>query len=1159
MIALNDHLEVPGRTTIAGVPEGHDALLLAEAGAERLVLHVCRDDARLQALSDAIGFFAPALETLSLPAWDCLPYDRVSPNADIVARRLAALTRLADAPPEIGVVLTTVAAILQRIPPREVFKDAMLAGKVGEPIAQEEFQNYFVHNGYRRAATVREPGEYALRGGIIDVYPPGVADPFRLDFFGDELESVRAFDAMTQRSSEKLDGFVLGPVSEVMLDDDAVDRFREAYRRMFGPPAGNDPLYEAVSARRRHAGMEHWLALFHERLETLFDYLPAAAVTLDHQADEASAARQELIAEHYEARREMLPKTQRDAEREEVAVYKPTPPEMLYLAPDEWSECLAARPIAAFHAFDAPETAGSVVDAGGRRVRDFAEARHRQDVNLFDVVRDRLASETDRHILVFGHSAGSRDRLGGLLQEHGVTGAVTVKSWAEALEQPAGTVLLAALDIDHGFETDACLAISEQDILGDRIARPSRGRRRAEQFITEVSSLSEGDFVVHIDHGIGQYDRLEAIDVLGAPHDCLTVHYAGGDRLYVPVENIDVLSRYGSEQSEAQLDRLGAPAWQARKARVKERIRDIAQSLLKTAAERALRQGERLVPEEAGAYGEFCAAFAWAETEDQMRAIEDVVGDLASGRPMDRLICGDVGFGKTEIALRATFIAAMEGRQVAIVVPTTLLARQHYHTFVERFQGLPLNVEQLSRLVAQRKSAEIKAGLADGSVDIVIGTHTLLGKSIEFANLGLLVVDEEQHFGVAQKERLKQLRTDVHVLTLTATPIPRTLQMALTGVKEMSIIASPPVDRLAVRTFVLPYDPVVVREAILRERFRGGQTFYVCPRITDLARMHERITELIPEIKIAVAHGRMATKELEEVMTGFVDGAYDVLLCTQIIEAGLDIPTANTMIVHRADRFGLGQLYQLRGRIGRSKARAYAYLTLPPGHAPSPAAERRLEVMQALDTLGAGFSLASHDLDIRGAGNLLGEEQSGHIREVGVELYQHLLEETVAELRGTDDGSKAEEGWTPQIAIGTSVLIPEPYVADLSVRLGLYRRLSQLVDPAEIEAFAAELIDRFGPLPEEVENLLEVIAIKRLCRQAGVEKIDAGPKGATLAFRNNTPPNLDRLIGFIQQRPDAIKLRPKDQTLVYMEDWEGPQTRLKGVHRLMAELAAMNN
>ena len=628
------------------------------------------------------------------------------------------------------------------------------------------------------------------------------------------------------------------------------------------------------------------------------------------------------------------------------------------------------------------------------------------------------------------------------------------------------------------------------------------------------------------------------------------MHYAGGDKLYLPVENIEMLTRYGSDELSVQLDRLGGVAWQTRKARLKQRIRDMAEKLIKVAALRELRQAPVLNPPE-GVYDEFSARFPYEETDDQEASIGAVLGDLASGRPMDRLICGDVGFGKTEVALRASLIAVLAGKQVAVVVPTTLLARQHFHTFTERFRGFPVKIAQASRLVSPKERAEVKAGIKSGDIDIVIGTHALLAKGIEFADLGLLIVDEEQHFGVQHKERLKQLREDVHVLTLTATPIPRTLQLALSGVREMSLISTPPVDRLAVRTYVMPFDPVILREALLRERFRGGQTFFVVPRISDLDEAEAFLKEHAPELKVARAHGQMASRELDQVMNAFYDRQYDVLLSTSIVESGLDIPSANTLIVYRADMFGLAQLYQLRGRVGRSKVRAYAYITIPADARLTPAAERRLKVLQSLDTLGAGFVLASHDLDIRGAGNLLGEEQSGHIREVGYELYQSMLEEAVAALRGGD--GVVEDQWSPRINLGTSVLIPEEYVPDLQVRLGLYRRLSGVDSHDAIEAFAAELIDRFGPLPQEVRHLLDIVEIKGLCRQAGIEQIDAGPKGAVIAFRNKSFANPEGLIDFIRKEGKQVKLQP-DHRLIYYANWETPEERLAGARDLLKRL-----
>jgi transcription-repair coupling factor (superfamily II helicase) len=796
------------------------------------------------------------------------------------------------------------------------------------------------------------------------------------------------------------------------------------------------------------------------------------------------------------------------------------------------------------------------MDVGAHAGHNFVAERAEPGSNVFEAVqRHVLALQVSgKRVAVALWSEGARERMGHVLADHGLHNLTPVASWPQAQTLPRHAVALAVLGIEAGFETADAAVISEQDILGDRLVRPHRVTRRAENFIQEATSLAPGDLVVHVDHGIGRFSGWQAIEAAGAPHDCLEIHYAEGAKLYLPVENVELLSRYGSEESSVELDRLGSGNWQARKARMKSRIREIAGELIKIAAERQLREAPKFTVGP-GAYDEFCAGFPYEETDDQLAAIDATLKDLTQGRPMDRLICGDVGFGKTEVALRAAFAAAINGKQVAVIVPTTLLARQHFKTFTERFRGFPVNVAQLSRLVPAAQTAATKAGIADGSIDIVIGTHALLGRGIKFKDLGLLVVDEEQHFGVAHKEKLKTLRSEVHVLTLSATPIPRTLQLALTGVRELSIIASPPVDRLAVRTFISPFDPITVREALLREKYRGGQAFYVCPRIEDLAGAKDFLDGNVPEMRVTVAHGQMPPTVLDDIMSAFYDGKFDVLLSTTIVESGLDIPSANTLIVHRADMFGLSQLYQLRGRVGRSKLRAYSLFTLPAHRAITPQAERRLKVLQSLDTLGAGFQIASHDLDIRGAGNLLGEEQSGHIKEVGFELYQQMLEEAVVSLKAGITAPVADR-WSPQITIGTPVMMPDDYVADLSVRLALYRRLAEIEDEREIEGFAAELVDRFGPLPKEVEHLLQIVAIKALSRRANVEKVDAGPKGVVLAFRDNIFPNPEGLIGYIRQQASGVRIRP-DQKVVFFEDWPRADQRVKGTTAILRRLATL--
>ena len=874
---------------LAQVADGAEGLVLADlaraiaagkAAPAVSIAVICRDGQRMATLSRAVSFFGPDIEVMEFPAWDCLPYDRVSPNAATVAQRMTTLSRLArvkgrDKP---SVLLTTVNAALQRVPARDFVATHALSVALGNVIGMQGVISWLELNGFIRASTVREPGEYAVRGGILDLYPPGMDMPVRLDFFGDSLETIRAFDAQTQRSEEQLRGLDLVPVAEFQLVTETIRRFRTGYVAQFGATTPDDLLYEAASEGRRYPGMEHWLPLFHDKLETVFDYLPGTAVALENLSEDAAHERFTQIADYYDARREAL-------KQGVTPPYKPLPTERLYLGEEEWKGRLGSSALVRLTPFAVPEA--NAIDVGARQGRNFAAERAEPGANVFEAVSAHASAlqTAGKRVAIALWSEGARERLSHVLADHKLHNLTPVASWPQALSLPKPTIALAVLGIESGFETEDAAIISEQDILGDRLVRPRRAARRAENFIAEATSLAPGDLVVHVDHGIGRFEGLQAIEAVGAPHDCLEIHYAEGAKLYLPVENVDLLSRYGSEETAVDLDRLGGGNWQARKARMKSRIREIAGELIKIAAERQLHEAPRLTAGP-GAYDEFCAGFPYEETDDQLTAIDATIKDLGSGRPMDRLICGDVGFGKTEVALRAAFIAAIGGKQVAIVVPTTLLARQHFKTFSERFRGFPINVAQASRLVPAAELSKVRAGLADGSVDIVIGTHALLGKNIKFKDLALLVVDEEQHFGVAHKEKLKTLRSEVHVLTLTATPIPRTLQLALTGVRDLSIIASPPVDRLAVRTFVSPFDPITVREALLREKYRGGQAFYVCPRIEDLAGAKDFLDKNIKEVRVGVAHGQMPPTILDDIMSAFYDGKFDVLLSTTIIEFG---------------------------------------------------------------------------------------------------------------------------------------------------------------------------------------------------------------------------------------------------------------------------------
>jgi transcription-repair coupling factor (superfamily II helicase) len=1135
--------------TLSGAPGGFLPWLmtdLARAAKSRAVF-IAADEAAMRVLADTAHWFAPEVEVLTFPSWDCLPYDRASPSLRVTSERLATLAALQRPATRPQLVLTTINAASQRVLTRFRIRQLTATLSRGERIDLNRLTALLQANGYVRTDTVADAGEFAVRGGLVDLFPAGEEYGLRLDFFGDEIESVRSFDPADQRSIAKVDGFTLLPASEALLDEDGIKRFRTRYRAQFGATATGDPLYQAVSDGRRLAGMDHWLPLIEEKLETLFDHIgPDALFVRDSGVAGAAQARFDAITD-YHANRDA-------AQSSEPGSYRPLAPDALYLSPADWRGAIKARPIHLITPFREPPS-DDVIDFEIDAPRDFAPERTGGD-NIYDAVAAHAKglAHHRKGLVIACYSTGSRDRLLGLFNDHKVNQPVLADDWQDAQGKAAARqTALAIVPLDHGFTTPNLAVLTEQDMLGDRLVRRAKRKKSADAFMAELATLSPGDFVVHVEHGIGRYEGLTQIPVAKAPHDCVALSYAGGDKLYVPVENIDVLSRYGSGSDGVTLDRLGGEAWQRRKSRMKERIREIAGELIAVAAARALKPGE-IAEIDASSYAEFSNRFPYQETEDQDRAIDDALGDLSAGKPMDRLVVGDVGFGKTEVALRAAFVAAMAGMQVALVCPTTLLARQHYQGFVERFQGFPIRIGRLSRLVGTNEAKATREGLEDGTIDIVIGTHAVLAKSVGFKRLGLVIVDEEQRFGVVHKERLKTMKADVHVLTLTATPIPRTLQMAMSGLRELSVIQTPPVDRLAVRTYVMPWDKVVMREALLREHYRGGQSFFVTPRIADLPQIEEFLAKEIPEIKYVVAHGQMAPGMVEERMSAFYDKHYDVLLSTTIVESGLDIPSANTMIIHRADRFGLAQLYQLRGRVGRAKTRAYAYLTTAPDRIMTEAAEKRLKVLSDLDSLGAGFQLASHDLDIRGAGNLLGDEQSGHIREVGFELYQSMLEDAILEARAGGLARDSIRDLSPQITTDAAVMIPDTYVPDLDLRMGLYRRVNELEAASEIDAFAAEMIDRFGALPEATENLLTLIQIKLHAKKAHIAKIDLGPRGALVSFWQDKFPKVDALLAYVARLNGIAKLRP-DMRLSISRAWADPRARLHGALQLAKGLA----
>ena len=1143
--------------TLSSVPLSYNAFLLADLikTSKNDILFVASNGQEMQEIENVLAFLSPQTKVLTLPAWDTVPYDRVSPNVNIISKRIETLSELAFFPTseKARVIVASAGSVLQKLPPKKIFLNSKKNIKVGSKFDYNDFIHYASINGYMKVEQVMEPSEYAVRGDIIDIFPSSFNTPLRLDLFDDLIEKIRTFDVMTQRTTGTLESFDFDAGGEVILDEKTIKNFRSAYIENFGAAALKDELYESISNGVKYIGYENWLPLFYdEKLPDIFDYIPSAYVILSQNIEASIDAKEESIIDYYTARLEALniKKTSDDL------IYRPIKPELLYLTKAEFFKAMSSKNAIFLSDLSMPAKT-DLVDMKILPARDFAHAKNVSVAQVFEDLGDYLASQAKLKRIVCFSSAGEREKFISMAAEYGINNTAAVDTYAHALEvSKLKKTALVLLDINRGFKTNELCVIAQNDIFGVRQNRRTR-KVKAEDFISDVSSLSSGELVVHIEHGLGRFVGLENITVNGAAHDCLKILYAGDDKLFVPVENIELISRYGSDDENITLDTLGSTAWEAKKGKVKEKIKEIAASLIKIAAERELKTADCFMPPQ-GAYDDFCARFEYHETEDQQKAITDVLADLNTGRPMDRLICGDVGFGKTEVALRAAFVVAMSGAQVALIVPTTLLARQHYLNFKERLESFPVKVRMLSRLTPKKEAKETIEGLKSGSVEIVIATHAILSENIEFCNLGLLIVDEEQHFGVKHKEKLKKLKTDVHVLTLSATPIPRTLQLSLTGVKNLSIIATPPVDRMAARTFVMPFDKVMIKEAILREKNRGGQTFFVCPRVSDIAELEKTLNAMSSDIKVAVAHGQMNVRDLEDVMNNFALKKYDVLLSTTIIESGIDMPSVNTMIIYRADMFGLAQLYQLRGRIGRSKVRGYCYFTVPEKKKLKPVALKRLEILSALDTLGAGFSLASHDMDIRGSGNVLGTEQSGHIKDVGISLYHHMLSEEIARQKALNAGQtdkKPDDDYNVQLMTGIPIMIPESYVKDLGVRLGLYKRIGAIKTNEELLDMKAELVDRFGKIPSEVDNLLATIEIKQLCKQAGISKIEAGAKGILIAFRNNVYNAVGSLMDLVNRSFGVVKIRP-DQKLLIEGDLTNYKKRLEIIKKYVTLLAS---
>lgn len=1104
-------------------------------------IFVVAHDEQLDSAKALLEFFKPYdREVLVFPNWDCLPYDRVSPSKANVAQRLHVLTSLATGAFKKPCVLTTVQALLQKLPPPSLIQDRFLDLKAGDSLEIERVSNFLQHNGYERQEIVTMQGQYALRGGLLDVFPPGFDHPVRVDFFGDDIDSLKFFDENTQRTEKSVDRVKLVPTTEIFLTKTTTAHFRETYRETFGIEATKDPLYEAVSEGRNFMGQEHWMPCFYPKMVDFFTYSGNAAVFLPSTSAEIAKVYLEQVKDHCQSRL-MSQKTFVD----EGGGYRPLSPEKLYRSWEEVDQTLQGKA----QVFYSPLKETKSLDLGYGNPLDLSSFPRGSERN--EALRKHIQG-AQKPTLFFGRSRGHVQHLKEVLQEEEMGSLQEINHWSE-VGKGTGTYLIQCL-IHKGFQTRDFEAFSGEEVLGRSLQSTGKKGRKKVSSLFEVMNFQEGELLVHRDYGIARYKGLQNIQIGGAAHDCIALEYAKEDVLYVPVENMDLLSFYGSGGDDVVLDRLGGGHWELRKARAKKRIQDIAKKLIELAAVRETQTAQGFEADQS-LYQEFCKQFPYVETEDQERAIQEVLEDLGQGKPMDRLLCGDVGFGKTEVALRAAYVVAQAGYQVALICPTTILCAQHFQTFKRRFAPFGFRIESLSRAQKASEAKKIREDLKAGNIDIVLGTHALLSKAIGFKKLGLVIVDEEQHFGVKQKEYLKTLVKDVHVLSMSATPIPRSLQMAISGIRQLSVITTPPVDRLAVHTFVSSYDSLVVREAILREFHRGGQSFYVCPRVSDLERVREKLEQLVPEVKVAVGHGGMPPDGLASVMQAFENHEYDVLLATNIIESGLDIPNANTLIVHRSDLFGLSQLYQLRGRVGRSKVRGYAYFTFTPDKQLTDSALKRLEVIQGLEGLGGGFSLASRDMDIRGVGNLVGEAQSGHVKEVGVSLYHHMLETAI--LACKKEGPQEEvRAWSPQIHLGLEVLIPEAYIRDLNLRLSFYRRLSEIETGDESVDLQEEMVDRFGDLPQEVLNLFKIVHLKNLCKKLFLQKIDVGPKGVLISFVDDKCPYVSTLLDFIGQHGSSVRLRP-DHKVVIIKAWKDHQDQLKGLTKILKELNSL--
>ena len=1103
---------------LSNIPHGSEPLIIFELWKHlrRDIIFIAENKKRYNQIKDILNFLNIE-DCHFFPEYDTNIYDRISPNKNIKSERVKSLIDLNEEK-EPKLVLTTAQSSIQYLVDKSEGLYKKLSLDKNSNYNSEDIIKFLSDNGYNKVSYVREIGDYTVRGGIIDYYSHGSKLPIRLDFFGDKLEIIREFDPITQISSKEFEYVSIYPCNEIILNKKLIERFRSNFNQEFGSKNKESKLYESISNSILYPGIESWLPLFCDNKSTIFDYLDNPILIIDNEIIDYLEDFEENINSQF-INRLNFDEVEKGGDK-----YFALKPDKIFLNLNNYKNLLNTFDTIKLTTLNDPKG----TNLYGESLDSFYLTNLNNQIN-YEYLKDTITknSSFNNKLILACSSEGSKVRLIKILNNQGISN-YSLEEWSKTKSSNKFGIGVCVLNLGKGFSLGNNFFISEQDIFGEKFYRTRKVDNK--NFLKDVSNINPGDLIVHIDHGLGKFTELTNIKIEESEHECLLLEYRNNDRLYLPVENLEMLSKYNSHDENITLDRLGGISWKNKTKKIKENIMILAKDLIDIAAKRKVSKAIKFNINN-NYYDDFCSRFSYEETDDQLNSIDSVLSDLSNGIPMDRLICGDVGFGKTEVAIRASFLVALESKQVAILTPTTLLTRQHYETFKDRFNGLPINIVELSRLT-KKKNENIEK-INNGEADIIIGTHSLLSEKINFKDLGLLIIDEEQHFGVRHKEKLKKLRSDVHVLTLTATPIPRTMQLAMTGVKDLSIIATPPIDRRSIETFVFKKDNIVIKEALIREKSRGGQSFYIVPRIKDIREIEEFIKKELPEIKYVIAHGQMSSTMLENRMHDFYKGEYDILISTSIIESGLDLPNANTIIIHKANLFGLSQLYQIRGRVGRSNIKAYAYITYESDFHLGDNALKRLEAIQSLNSLGSGFNLASYDLDIRGSGNILGEQQSGHIKEIGIELYQEMLEETISELKNNNEKIVSKK-WSPKISINLPVLIPEVYIEDINIRMEIYRKLSNIKEESELELMEIELIDRFGKFPKEIEILLRVILIKIKCKNLNIETIKDNKNGFIIQFKDNIFNNSEGLIHYISQS-EYVKLHP-DEKLIFMNN-----------------------